>query len=149
MPSATQRILAIVERDWDGPAGAERTDAQIAMVEYGRPENGATAYLLRPFFPVVELNGVAGGVAGDVGDVGLGARLTQLPDAYRTSSAAVFLGPVRQPGLVYDDGVRVTEAIASSRWTPGRRIRLALTWTTPTADAFRAVDGVSWECGGL
>lgn len=50
----------------------------------------------------------------------------------------------QRPELRYADGVRVFEAVTSSRWTPGKRIQLGLTWTAAAAE-FPTVEGVSCE----
>lgn len=125
LPLAASEVVA-------ADLGSFGTDAQVAAVEYAGPEGGAMAYLVRPFFPGVELSGV--------GQVGLGARSS----TDRASGAIPVLGSIQHPELRYADGVRIAAAVTSDRWTPGKRIRFAVVWTAADA-ALPADRGVTWE----
>jgi hypothetical protein len=117
-------------------AFGSRTNAAAAAIEYIGPESGAIGYLIRPHYPLLHLNGV--------GEVGLGASRTR--PAPREVAAADMrdFGPVQRPTLEYTDGVRAVEAMASARWTPGKRIRLALLWAREAGD-LGSTAPVTWE----
>jgi hypothetical protein len=122
---ASEAVVADVARF------AARDNARAAAVEYDGPESGAMAYLIRPLFPVLEL--------AKVGQVGLGAAVARSPVAERAATPMSVLGAVQYPDLRYPDGVRVVDAVTSIQWTPGKRIRLVLTW-----ESLRSAP-VTWE----
>ena len=80
-----------------------------ATVEYQRPEGGAMGYLVRPFFPMLELMGE--------GQVGLGTSPRQ--STPQASTLGANLRRAANPRTRYEDGIEIVDAATSARWTPG------------------------------
>jgi hypothetical protein len=95
-----------------------RAGSRRAFIELRTPEAGAMAYLLREWFPAIEL--------AQVGEVGLGSRFA---NAGAPDDPEPVLGSPVTLDLQYADGVAVRSAAVQSGWAPGEPVRLVMTWT--------------------
>jgi hypothetical protein len=123
----TEHLAAAVGQLGQGAA------SQDVFVEFRTPESGATAYVLRDWFPSIEL--------AQVGQIGFGPRMT--PRAARTDQPAP-LGALSAAALAYADGVSVDDTALQTSWQRGEPVRVLVVWTYDPRGAL-ATRAITWD----
>jgi hypothetical protein len=116
-----------------------RSESQHLVVELPGPDIEPIAYLVRPFFPRVEIFNEGG-----LSQVGLGHPIGPPQASADTQPVQALVGPLARLDLTYPDSVEVLSAQSPAHAAPGQRVGLAMAWVVN--DPSRAIhDGVVWE----